>query len=77
MNQNKKSRKKLIIPSVLSADMHFYGDLEGDGAIEINGRITGDIKCLSVVIGENAIVKGDVVAFNYRPIIRTQTLLYI
>ena len=62
MIQTKKSKKKLVVPSVLSADMHFYGDLEGEGALEINGRVTGDIKCLSVVIGAGALIKGDVVA---------------
>jgi cytoskeletal protein CcmA (bactofilin family) len=62
MIQSKKYKKKLVIPSVLSPDMHIYGDIEGEGALEINGRVTGDIKCLSVVIGEGALIKGDVLA---------------
>lgn len=53
---------KTIAPSILTADMHIIGDIAGDGAIEIAGRIDGDIRCISVKLQPGSAVSGDIIA---------------
>ena len=40
--------------------MHIFGDIAGEGAIEISGRIDGDIRCLSVKLQPGSVVSGDI-----------------
>lgn len=49
-------------PSVLAADISVLGNIISEGAIDINGRIDGNVKCESVTIREQGQVRGDVVA---------------
>ena len=60
--QAAKLKLKPLMPSIISAEMHITGDVEGDGALEIAGRVEGDIKCLSVRVHKGAIVYGDIAA---------------
>ena len=53
---------KPLTPSVISAEMHITGDIEGEGALEIAGRVEGNIKCLSIRLLPGAIVYGDISA---------------
>ncbi|MHA1601078.1 MAG: bactofilin family protein [Alphaproteobacteria bacterium] len=48
--------------SVISADLKVIGDLVCDGDIQIKGIVEGNIKSLSVTIGEGARVKGAISA---------------
>ena len=57
-----KLNAKPITPSIISAQMHITGDIEGEGALEIAGRVEGNIKCLSVRLLPGAIVYGDIIA---------------
>ena len=58
----RKSFKKIktIAPSIFTAEMHIIGDIAGDGALEIAGRVDGDIRCLSVKLLPGSVVTGDV-----------------
>ncbi|WP_417515363.1 bactofilin family protein [Minwuia sp.] len=49
-------------PSLISHGLAITGDLYSDGEIQIDGSVTGDIDCQRLVIGEQAVVKGEVVA---------------
>ena len=57
-----KLNTKPMLPSLISAEMHVTGDIEGEGALEIAGRVEGNIKCLSVRLLPGAIVYGDISA---------------
>lgn len=57
-----KLKVKTVMPSIVAAEMHLTGDIEGEGALEIAGRVEGNIKCLSVKVHKGAIVYGDIVA---------------
>lgn len=57
-----KLKAKPVLPSVIAAEMHLTGDIEGEGALEIHGRVEGNIKCLSVKVNKGAIVYGDIAA---------------
>ncbi|WP_052716223.1 polymer-forming cytoskeletal protein [Magnetospira sp. QH-2] len=49
-------------PSVISSDLHIVGDLTSEGEVQIDGSIDGDIKSHSILIGETAVIKGEMVA---------------
>ncbi len=49
-------------PSIISADLKIVGDLSCEGEIQVDGSIDGDIRTKSLMIGETAHIKGEIVA---------------
>ena len=49
-------------PSIISADLKIVGDLNSNGEIQIDGAVNGDIRTKSLLVGENAKIKGEIVA---------------
>ncbi len=49
-------------PSILSADMRVVGDISSQGEIQVDGTIEGDVRAKSVLIGESADIKGEILA---------------
>lgn len=49
-------------PSIISSDLKIVGDLNSDGEIQIDGLIDGDIRTRTLLIGETAHIKGEIVA---------------
>ena len=49
-------------PSIISADLRIVGDLSSDGEIQVDGAIDGDIRTRSLLVGETAHIKGEIVA---------------
>ena len=49
-------------PSLVGMDLMINGNLSSDGEIHIEGEVQGDIKCASLIVGDNARVTGEVVA---------------
>ena len=49
-------------PSIISADLKIVGDLNSNGEIQIDGAVDGDIRTKSLLVGENAKIKGEIVA---------------
>ena len=54
------------VPSIISNDLKIVGNLESTGDIQIDGTIQGDIRSLTLTIGESAHVKGSVYAESVR-----------
>lgn len=50
--------------SVISAELTITGNLVSKGLVEIFGKIDGNIRCATLVIGESAMVTGDLEAKN-------------
>lgn len=48
-------------PSILSAGMQITGDIVSDGEVQIDGTLSGDIKCATLTIGESGRINGSVV----------------
>src|SRR4029077_7790130 len=48
--------------SVISADLVVNGTLTSIGDIQIEGRVEGDVRSAGLLIGDNAVVQGDVYA---------------
>lgn len=55
-------RKGSEVPSVISAELIVKGTLISAGDVQVEGKIDGDIRAVSLVIGEKAIIVGDVYA---------------
>lgn len=56
------SRSTRAVPSILSSDLKFTGDIASDGEVQIDGDTIGDIKCRKLVIGGSGFVQGSIVA---------------
>ncbi len=50
------------VPSVISAELIVKGTLISAGDVQVEGKIDGDIRAAGLVIGEKAIVVGDLYA---------------
>ena len=50
------------VPSVISAELIVKGTLISAGDVQVEGKIDGDIRASGLVIGEKAIIVGDVYA---------------
>ncbi|MBI2586633.1 MAG: polymer-forming cytoskeletal protein [Rhodospirillales bacterium] len=57
-----RSVVKSTPPSIISADLRIVGDLSSDGEIQVDGAVDGDIRTKSLLIGETAHIKGEIVA---------------
>lgn len=49
-------------PSILSADVVVVGNLTSGGDIQIDGTIEGDVRSVSLTIGDKATINGEIVA---------------
>ena len=49
-------------PSLVSRDLKIIGNLKSDGEIQIDGSVEGDIRCKTLLIGESAHIKGEIIA---------------
>ena len=48
------------VPSIISAKMSVTGNLSGDGVMQVDGTVEGDILCAELTLGETAQVRGDI-----------------
>lgn len=48
--------------SIIGPDLTIEGTVVSGGALQIDGEIRGDVRCVSLVLGEKALVTGGVVA---------------
>lgn len=51
-------------PSILSSDLHVIGNLNSDGEIQIDGVVDGDIFTNTLMVGESAVINGEIHADN-------------
>jgi cytoskeletal protein CcmA (bactofilin family) len=49
-------------PSVLSSDLTILGNVRSSGDIQVEGNVEGDVHAQMLIVGESAIVKGEVIA---------------
>ena len=53
-------RGKTQMPSIFSTDLKITGDLVGDGEMQIDGHVEGNVKSTAVVIGKGGSIKGKI-----------------
>ena len=56
------SSKKETLPSIITRDMNILGNIVGDGIIDFDGTLDGNIRCKTLTLRSNASVKGEVLA---------------
>ena len=61
-NQKLTQPAKPAVPSIISRDLVLTGNLNSDGEIQIDGKVIGDIRTKSLLIGKTANVKGEIIA---------------
>lgn len=49
------------VPSIISADVVMRGNINSSGEIQLDGTLEGDVKAGSLIIGDKASVKGEVI----------------
>ena len=60
------SRSGPNVPSLISADVMIKGSVSAQGEVQFDGTLEGDIRAKSLMIGESATVKGEVIAEKVR-----------
>ena len=60
-SKRSSSMKAAGVPSIISADVVMRGNVNSVGEIQFDGSLEGDLKAGSLIIGEKAIVKGEVI----------------
>ncbi|WP_440959640.1 polymer-forming cytoskeletal protein [Oceanicaulis sp. LC35] len=55
---------KAKAPSILSSDLKIIGSIVSDGEVQLDGTVEGDVRATDLTIGEEASIKGEVVAEN-------------
>jgi cytoskeletal protein CcmA (bactofilin family) len=54
--------KKPSLPSLLSTDLTITGDLHSEGQVQIDGTVTGNLRCDVLNISETAKINGEIIA---------------
>ncbi len=49
------------VPSIISADVVMRGNINAAGEVQFDGTLEGDIRAMSLMIGEKASIKGEVI----------------
>ena len=60
------SKNKKVQHSVISSDLKIKGDLESTGDITIDGSVEGNIKCRTLILGEEPEIKSSIEADTVR-----------
>lgn len=58
--------KKRVPPSIISEDLTITGNLISQGEIQIDGTVKGDINSKDLLVGETALIEGQIVAESIR-----------
>ena len=58
----KRPQSVRAAPSIISADLVVTGTLSSTGDMQVDGRVEGDVHSAGLVIGEKAIIQGEVLA---------------
>ena len=49
-------------PSIISADLTVTGTLSSTGDMQVDGRVEGDVHSAALVVGEKAVIQGEIIA---------------
>ena len=61
-SKNNLDGQKAGPPSIISINLHVKGDLKSEGEIQVDGTVDGNVTALSLTIGENGSVNGEIIA---------------
>lgn len=52
------------VPSIISADVRMRGNIDSAGEVQLDGELEGDIRSAILIVGDKAIVRGEIVCDN-------------
>jgi cytoskeletal protein CcmA (bactofilin family) len=62
MQPQKRPTRSSSAPSIISADLVVTGTLTSSGDIQVDGKVEGNVNSTGLVIGDKALIQGDVTA---------------
>lgn len=65
-NDSQQAATARVVPSIISSDLQIVGDLESAGEVQIDGKVSGDIRAKVLLVGESAVIKGEIFADTVR-----------
>jgi len=65
-NDQQQANQPRTVPSIISADLQIVGDLESAGEVQIDGEVSGDIRAKILLVGESAVITGEIFADTVR-----------
>ncbi|MDV7341447.1 polymer-forming cytoskeletal protein [Terasakiella sp. A23] len=65
-NSAGSAARKRVPPSIISSDLVITGNLVSEGEIQIDGTVRGDIQSKELLVGETALIEGEIVAESIR-----------
>jgi cytoskeletal protein CcmA (bactofilin family) len=57
-----KSNSNASLPALISPNTHVTGHIDCDGELQVDGKVTGDLKVSILIVGQNGEVKGNITA---------------
>ncbi|MDC0074395.1 polymer-forming cytoskeletal protein [Alphaproteobacteria bacterium] len=54
--------QKVGPPSIISKNLIIKGNLKSEGEIQIDGKVEGDVTSMTLIIGEEGVVTGEIIA---------------
>ncbi len=60
-SKRSSSMKAAGVPSIISADVVMRGTINSAGEVQLDGALEGDIKAATLIVGEKASVKGEII----------------
>lgn len=59
-SKGNKTSARRAAPSIIGADCAFKGDIDSQGEVQVDGRLDGDIRCMTLIVGEHGSVTGEI-----------------
>jgi cytoskeletal protein CcmA (bactofilin family) len=53
-------------PSVIGAGITITGNIEATDDLQVEGKVTGDVRCATLMLGEQSLIKGSIYAARVR-----------
>lgn len=50
------------VPSVIGAGITVTGNIEATDDLQVEGKVTGDVRCATLMLGERSLIKGSIYA---------------
>ncbi len=63
---NKSQAPHRATPSIIGTNCSLAGDISSDGEVHVDGQVIGDVRCATLVIGEEGGVTGEISAQTVR-----------
>lgn len=61
-----KSMTMRASPSIIGSNCSLAGDIVSDGEVHVDGKVVGDVRCITLVIGEGGGITGEINAETVR-----------